>query len=121
MGTEMKKDKDKNYLDFIPVIKQGLRWEAGEDGAVVIIRENKGVTSRIASFLYGAPKETKVSLDEYGNFIWKHIDGKCSVYDIAGKVKEQYGNDAEPLYERLCQYFRALTANGFVEMSERQQ
>lgn len=111
------KKKSVNYLDLVPEINSRLKWEEKQDGTVVIIRENKGLTSRMASFLFGAPKETKVSLDEYGNFVWKLIDGKNSVYNIAIALREQYGEKAEPLYDRICQYFKALQANNFIEMN----
>ncbi len=109
--------KGVNYLDLVPIIRSDLKWEIKDNGAVVIIKEHKGLTSRIASFMYRAPKETKISLDEFGNFIWPLIDGKNSVYMIAGKVKEKYGEKAEPLYERLCQYFKTLETNNFIVMN----
>lgn len=111
------KKKSVNYLDLVPRINKDLNWKTKEDGKVILIRENKGITDRIASFLYGAPKETKISLDEYGNFIWPLIDGKNSVYIIALKVKEKYGDKAEPLYDRICQYFKTLQANNFIIMN----
>ena len=113
----MKKYKG-NYLDLIPTIKENLKWQTDENGSIIIICEHKGITNKIATKVFGMPKETKVHLEEFGNFIWKLIDGKNSVYDIAHKVKEEYGEKAEPLYERICKYFGMLEDNGFVEMKE---
>lgn len=112
-----KRNKGVNYLDLVPKVKNHLKWKTKDNGTVVIIRENRGPANKIANFLFGTPKETKVSLDEYGNFIWHLIDGKNSVYIIALKVKEKYGDKAEPLYDRICQYFRALEVNDFVNMN----
>jgi hypothetical protein len=114
-----KKDRGINYLDMIPDIKEELEWSRGEDGIVVIIKKNNSFTDKIASFLFKAPKETKVSLDEFGSFVWKQIDGKNTVYEIAIMVKEKFGKKAEPLYERICQYFQTLDAAGFVKVMEK--
>ncbi len=109
--------KGKNYLDMIPRIKAGLKWKQKENGTIEIIKENKGLLNKIAITLYGMPKETRVSLDQYGNFVWLMIDGEKTIFQIAEQVKEKFGENAEPLYERLCTYFKSLEANGFVEVS----
>ena len=113
----MKKDKG-NYLDLIPSIKENLKWNTEEDGKVTVICEHKGITDKIATFIFKMPKETQVHLDEFGSFVWLNIDGKASVYDISQKIKEEFGNKAEPLYERICKYFVMLEDNRFVEMKK---
>lgn len=115
-----KEKKSENYLDFIPMIKEDLNW-CIEDGLVLVVCEHKGFLNTIAHKVFRMPKETKVYLDERGSFIWSWIDGKNSVYDISVKVKENYGEKADPLYyERLCQYFRILEAQKFVTMNRLQ-
>ncbi len=113
-----KKQKDANYLEFVPMIKENLQWNREDDGSVILVREHKGISSRIAQKVFRMPKETKVHLDEFGNFIWPLIDGRRSIYDIALLVKEEYGEKAEPLYERLCQYFKILEEEEFVVMQQ---
>ena len=114
MSNDRKSD---NYLEFIPKIREDLKWSREEDGSVILILEHKGFLNAIAHKVFRMPKETKVHLDEWGNFIWPLIDGKNSVYDISVKVKEAYGEKAEPLYERLCQYFRMLEGEKFIVMN----
>ena len=50
------------------------------------------------------------------NFVWPLIDGTRTVYEIAELVKAEFGDKAEPLYDRLVQYIRNLEAYGFVEV-----
>ena len=50
-----------------------------------------------------------------GSFIFLCVDGKRSVYDIGQLVKEKYGDEAEPLYERLSVYMKKLEEAGFVK------
>lgn len=62
------------------------------------------------------PKVSQIHLDEMGNFVWPLIDGTRTVYEIAELVKAEFGDKAEPLYDRLVQYIRNLEAYGFVEV-----
>ena len=50
-----------------------------------------------------------------GNFIWPLMDGERTVYDIAMLVREEFGERAEPLFQRLVQYVKNLESYGFVE------
>lgn len=107
-----------NYLDFIPVYNEQFRWDMDENKKVIIFVENKGVFNRIAQKLLGKPKVSQVHLEEMGNFIWPLFDGKRTVYDIGQLVREEFGEKAEPLYQRLVQYMRTLQSYGFIQMRE---
>lgn len=54
------------------------------------------------------PRERRLTLDEYGSFVVRQIDGSASVPEIGRKMKEEFGHSAEPLFERLVPYLRAL-------------
>jgi hypothetical protein len=107
-----------NYLDFVPVHNEVYRYETDEKGRVTIFVENKGAFNRIAQVLFHRPRVSQVHLDEMGNFIWPLMDGNCSIGEIAQLVKEEFGDKAEPLYNRLVQYMRNLESYGFVKITE---
>lgn len=109
------KKQSKNYLDFIPVPKDGLRWEKTEKEVTLFI-ENKGVMNRLAQKFFHKPKISQIHLDEMGSFIFPLMDGRKSVYDIAQLVKEEFGEKAEPLYNRIVQYMHTLENYDFVQM-----
>ena len=52
--------------------------------------------------------------DHFGSFIWKQIDGKKDVYQIGRLVKDKFGEEAEPLYERLAKFLHILRSNDFI-------
>lgn len=106
-----------NFLDKKPKIKPGLSWHTDPDGSVVIERENSGFTNRLFQLLFKKPKISYIHLDETGSFIWPLIDGTNSIFQIAEHVKGRFGTAADPLYERLIQYFNTLSANGFVDLN----
>jgi len=75
------------------------------------------VFNRIAQKCFGRPAVSHIALEQFGSFIWKQIDGVHTIYDIALLVKEEFGEDAEPLYDRLLAYFRTLQGHGFVTLT----
>ncbi len=104
-----------NYLDYVYSIKNDLIWTRSESGEVIIDMENKGITNRIAQKFFKRPKVSHITLEGMGSFIFTCIDGTCSVYEIGKLVKEKYGPEAEPLYERLSVYMKRLEELKFIE------
>lgn len=88
-------------------------------GNVTLFQENKGVFHFLAQKILKKPKVSQIHLDEMGNFVWPLIDGTRTVYEIAQLVKEEFGEKAEPLYERLVQYIQNLENYGFIEVREK--
>ena len=112
----MKKNvKEENYLEKKPICKTGLNWSKDENGNVTLEMENKGVANRIMQKLIKKPKISYIHLDEMGSFIWPLMDGERDVLEIGKFVEEHFGEKANPLYERLSQYFRTLEKYNFIE------
>ena len=112
----MKKNiKDENYLEKKPICKNGLNWSADENGNVTLEMENKGVANRIMQKLIKKPKISYIHLDEMGSFVWPLMDGEKDILEIGKFVEEHFGEKANPLYERLSQYFKTLEKYNFIE------
>ena len=103
-----------NYLDLVPQINEGLKWNKDENGIVTLEIENTGLFNRIAQKIFKKPKISYVHLDELGSFVWLLIDGKTNIGDMGVSVKEHFGKKAEPLYEKLAKYFEILKSYNFV-------
>lgn len=106
----------KNYLDYVPAKNEEIQWEQTEEGRIVIRRANKKWMERLTQLLLKKPKITYIELETYGQFIWPLIDGQRTVYDIAQLVKAEFGDDAEPLYDRLVAYFRSMDSNHLIQL-----
>ncbi|MBR5635454.1 MAG: PqqD family protein [Pseudobutyrivibrio sp.] len=104
-----------NYLDFVYTINSDLAWTHNESGEVIVEMENKGFTNRVAQKFFKKPAVSKITLEGMGSFIWTCIDGKRSIYDIGLLVHDRFGDEAEPLYERLSVYMKHLEQVGFVK------
>lgn len=107
-------NKSPNYLEFIPIVKDSVKYEIA-DGKVTILQENKGFFNFIAQKLWKKPRISYIHLDEMGNFVWPLMDGKSDIMAIAECIKAEFGDKAEPLYERAVQYFKTLKEYGFIE------
>ncbi|MBQ7115027.1 MAG: PqqD family protein [Clostridia bacterium] len=112
----MKKNiKEENYLEKKPICKSGLNWSKDENGNVTLEMENKGIANRIMQKLIKKPKTSYIHLDEMGSFIWPLMDGERDILEIGKFVEEHFGEKANPLYERLSQYFKTLEKYNFIE------
>ncbi len=117
----MKKKKiviPKNYLDNLPVHAKGIGWTTDDAGMVTLEIQNKGWANWLAQKLFKRPKISYVHLDEMGSFIWPLIDGGKTIKEFGPLVQERFGEDANPLYERLARYFQILNSYHFVEFDK---
>ena len=110
--------KDKNYLEKIPVRSSLVDWKTDDNGKVTLEIENTGWANRIAQKLFGKPKISFVHLDEMGSFLWPRLNGEMNIIELGELVKEEFGEKANPLYERLARYFQILRSYNFIEFKE---
>lgn len=115
----MKKQSiSENYLERIPVRNEMLSWEKDDKGIVTLAKENKGIVNRIFQKLLKKPKISYIHLDEFGSFVWEVTDGKSDIISIGNLVRENFGEKAEPLYERLAKFYQILSSYGFVSFNK---
>ena len=103
-----------NYLDYVYRVKDGLVWDTNDKGEVIVEMENTGFTNRIAQKFFNKPEVSKITLEGMGSFIFNCIDGHRSVYEIGDMVRVKFGDEAEPLYERLSVYMKHLENVNFI-------
>ncbi len=108
---------NKNFLDNIYKINDDLTWTHSESGEVIVDMVNKGFTNKIAQRFFHKPAVSHIHLEGMGSFIFGCIDGQKSVFEIGKMVKEKFGDEAEPLYERLSVYMKHLEQVGFIRLS----
>ncbi|MBR3837392.1 MAG: PqqD family protein [Clostridia bacterium] len=112
-----KQRKGENYLDKKPRRKEGLGWSTDEKGIVTLEIQNRGFFNRLFQLLLKKPKVSFVHLDEMGSFLWPRLDGEKDLVALGEEVKVQFGEKAEPLYERLAKYVQILHSYGFVNFN----
>jgi len=60
----------------------------------------------------------KLHLDSVGSKVWLLCDGERTVEEIGKLVRECFGDDVEPLWERLGMFFRQMAKGRLVELKE---
>ena len=106
--------KEKNYLDYIPVINEEYEWFLDEEDIVEIHVVNKGVFNRVCQILFKKPRISKIRLDQYGSTVWMAIDNSSDIGEIAQAVRDKFEDNDDMFYERLVKFFAILKENKFV-------
>lgn len=110
-----KKEESKNYLERRPMRPDIIEWSVDEKGIVTLDIKNTGFFNAVAQKFFGKPKVSHIHLDEIGSFVWPLLDGEKDIIALGVWVKEHFGDEAEPLYERLARYFQILDSYSFIE------
>lgn len=105
---------DDNYLDYIPIKNPEFLWKYDENNTIVVEMHRNGIFDKIAQKIFKTPKKSDIALDEYGSFVWEYIDGNNTIFDISKEISNKFGEDAEPLYNRLVKFFQILHDNKFI-------
>lgn len=101
-------------LDRIP--HKNVDYEYDEDNKnYIILMPHKGFNHKIAQKFFNRPKITRVKVKGMGNTVWESINGENTIREIGQILKDNYGYEAEPLYERLIQYLNSLDKNDFIK------
>ncbi|QIB27968.1 PqqD family protein [Caloranaerobacter azorensis] len=111
--------KSVNFLELVPQKNNTFKWEVDDEGLVQIIIPRNGVLDRIVRVFFKTPEVMRIDLDPIGSCVWKAIDGQRNIQDIANILKEEFGDKAEPLYERLGTYMNILRNNKFITLEKR--
>lgn len=110
-----KNNKSENYLERRPARAEHIKWSVDDEGIVTMDIENKGFFNRVAQKLFRKPRVSHIHLDRMGSYVWPLMDGEKDILALGIQVKECFGDEAEPLYERLAKYFQILDSYSFVE------
>lgn len=113
----MRNNKTDNFLELKPKRNEKLSWSE-EDGKVTLEIENKGFWNRVFQKLLKKPRISFIHLDKTGSFVWPLLDGEKTVEEIGKAVEAHFGDEAQPLYERLVKYFRILESYQFIYFNE---
>ena len=109
----MAKKRD-NYLDYVPAVSPRHTWDVEENGSVTIHMEHRGVYATIAQKLFHRPRVSHIHLDEMGSFVWPLMDGEKDIIKLGELVEAEFGEEANPLYERLAKFFQILDSYNFI-------
>lgn len=109
-----------NFLDFVPKHNARCPYRINDAGQVEVQLRHRGLCNRIAQIFFQRPQASWIELEGMGSFIWNQMDGRRDVYEIGQLLQEAYGEEAQPLYERLCTYVKTLHRAGFIVYEDKE-
>lgn len=112
--------KSRNFLSLVPVINPRNTWDE-KKGVVTVHMVHRGFHHILAQKLFRAPKVSHIKLDAFGSFLWMKMDGVRSVGVLAEELKAKFGDEAEPLYDRLIHYMKVLQNNHFILFTDNKE
>ena len=114
-----RKPEPLNLLDLRP--ERSAEWETGEDGRVVLLIpkfRNPFMVRWVLPML--SSKVFRVKLDTFGSFVWKACDGSSTVEDLGEHMRREFGESAEPVFERIGTFLRKLEREEFIRIRHQQ-
>jgi hypothetical protein len=111
-------NKNTNFLQLVPFKNKDQKWIINDNGMVQIIVMRDGLLERAVRMFFKTPKEMKIDLDAQGSCVWKGIDNHRNIEEIGKLLIKEFGDKAEPLYQRLGTYINLLRNNKFIELEE---
>lgn len=106
--------KNDNFLEFIPKKNPNYQWIQKEDGLLQVTVPRDKWLDKVVRAIFKTPEQFTIDLDSFGSFVLKSINGENNVEEIGILLKEKFGEEIEPLYERLVTYINTLRENKFI-------
>lgn len=102
-----------NVLELAPV---RLAESDEVEGRVVLTRPTPGTRGLRGAIdrLLNALSAKRIRLDEHGSFVWRLLDGRRTVGEIARLLREEYGESVEPAEERAGKLVQVMYREGLV-------
>jgi len=106
------KKEEINLLELIP--DRNIEYETDDDMVTLLTPRfknrflNKYLQPRLKNRYF------RVDLDEIGSFVWLLCDGSRTAGEIADKMSNHFGEDVEPVMERLKLFFGQLEGLNFI-------
>lgn len=113
--TMKSRKKDINLLELIPVRR--FSHDVDDSGRIVV-RMPRFHVAWMQKYLVPKGKSPwiHITLDAIGSRAWLCCDGVTTVLSIADTLVEEFGDEIQPVYERIGVFFRGLHQKGFIEL-----
>lgn len=109
--------KGANLLELTPIKK--YEFEINEDELVTILVPkftNKFLSDNLMPRL--KKPHMRVKLDKFGSALWLIIDGNKTVSAVGESLVQKFGEDIQPVEERLSKFITVLYEQRFITFNE---
>lgn len=112
-----RKQTDINYLELTPYRLYEHESREADTINVLVPRFNDRLLGKILQPKL-KNKYIKANFDKLGSSVWLEIDGLKNVDTIIQNIKDKWGEEIHPAYERVTMFLSQLHRNGFIDFHE---
>jgi len=94
--------------------------ELQRDAAGAFLERERG-RSRLGRLLerwLRVPSTVRVELDDFGAAAWKAMRGGVPVRQVGEALRREFGDEAEPLWERLAEFLAMAERGGLLRLDD---
>lgn len=102
---------DEQVLNLVYKISDSLEYKISDDIVTILIKQDHKIQKFFRKLMFKIPEYRNVQLDEYCSFVFMNIDGKRTVKELGDLLVQKYGDEANPLYERLLLFLNHIEIN----------
>ena len=103
---------DLRELQVIPLVE----LQCDDTGAYVERERGRSRLGRLLERWLRVPRTVRVELDEYGAAAWRAMRNGAPVRQLGEALRQEFGDDAEPLWERLGEFFAIAERGGLLRL-----
>ena len=103
---------DLRELQVIPLVE----LQCDDTGAYVERERSRSLLGRLLERWLRVPRPVRVELDEFGAAAWKAMCGGVPVRQVGEALRREFGDDAEPLWERLGEFLAMAERGGLLRL-----
>jgi hypothetical protein len=109
--------KNANYLDLTPT--RSYEYEKSEEGTIsVLVPKFTNILAKKFILPLAKAKVVKIKLDRFGGETWQLIDGKRKVDQIGKELVKIFGEDIQPVDERVTRFLTTLYEQRLISFNE---
>ncbi|MGL5507089.1 MAG: PqqD family peptide modification chaperone [Paraclostridium sp.] len=106
----MKTNED--VLNIVFKVCDYIEYEVSKDGIVTILeKQDRKIQNIFRKLRFKIPMYKKIELDEYSSEVFLQIDGYKTVKKIGENLEGKFGDQVNPLYERLLVFLNHIEEN----------
>ncbi|MHC6179397.1 PqqD family peptide modification chaperone [Clostridium sp. JNZ X4-2] len=103
---------NEEVLSIIFKISDNMEYEVDKEGIVTILeKQDHKIQNLFRKLKFRIPEYKKITMDEYGSYVFLQIDGNKTVKDIGENLEVKYGDKIHPIYERLLLFLNHIDIN----------
>lgn len=105
-------ENNEEVLNLKFKICDNLQYEVNDNGIVTIFeKQDHKIQKFFRKLRFKIPLYKKIDFDEISSEVFLLIDGKRTVREIGENLKLKYGDEVNPLYERLLVFLNHIHTN----------